>query len=46
MIQTIGHCGAAFLEPENTIRGFRKAIEIGVDMIGSNRPDLLVKVLG
>lgn len=31
MIQTIGHRGAAALEPENTLRGFRKAIEIGVD---------------
>ncbi len=33
MIQTIGHRGAAALEPENTLRGFRKAIEIGVDYV-------------
>lgn len=33
MIQTIGHRGAAALEPENTMRGFRKAIEIGVDYV-------------
>jgi len=33
MIQTIGHRGAAFLEPENTLRGFRKAIELGVDYV-------------
>ena len=31
MIQTIGHRGAAALEPENTLAGFRKAIELGVD---------------
>ena len=33
MIQTIGHRGAAALEPENTLRSFRKAIEIGVDYV-------------
>ncbi|MBI2549770.1 glycerophosphodiester phosphodiesterase [Candidatus Woesearchaeota archaeon] len=33
MIQTIGHRGAAALEPENTLRGFRKAIEIGVNYV-------------
>lgn len=33
MIQTIGHRGAAALEPENTLRGFTKAIEIGVDYV-------------
>ncbi len=33
MVQAIGHRGAAFLEPENTLRGFRKAIEIGVDYV-------------
>lgn len=32
-IKTIGHRGAAALEPENTLRGFRKAIEIGVDYV-------------
>ncbi|MCP3682716.1 MAG: glycerophosphodiester phosphodiesterase [bacterium] len=30
---TVGHRGAAGLEPENTLLGFRKAIEIGVDFI-------------
>ena len=33
MIQTIGHRGAAALEPENTLRGFRKAIELGLDYV-------------
>ena len=33
MIQTMGHRGAATLEPENTLRGFRKAIEICVDYV-------------
>lgn len=33
MTLTIGHRGAAALEPENTLRGFRKAIEIGVDYV-------------
>lgn len=33
MIQIIGHRGAAALEPENTLRGFRKAIELGVDYV-------------
>ncbi|MBI3036419.1 hypothetical protein HYY73_01500 [Candidatus Woesearchaeota archaeon] len=33
MTQTIGHRGAAALEPENTLRGFRKAIELGVDYV-------------
>ncbi|MBI2581436.1 glycerophosphodiester phosphodiesterase [Candidatus Woesearchaeota archaeon] len=33
MIQTVGHRGAAALEPENTLRGFRKAIELGVDYV-------------
>lgn len=33
MIQTIGHRGAAALEPENTLRSFRRAIEIGVDYV-------------
>lgn len=32
-IKTIGHRGAAFLEPENTLRGFRKAIELGLDYV-------------
>src|SRR3989338_11409650 len=29
----IGHRGASSLEPENTIRSFKKAEELGVDMI-------------
>ncbi|MGQ9629133.1 MAG: glycerophosphodiester phosphodiesterase [bacterium] len=29
----IGHRGAPALEPENTLRSFRRAIEIGVDMV-------------
>jgi glycerophosphoryl diester phosphodiesterase len=33
VIQSIGHRGAAFLEPENTLRGFRKAIMCGVDYV-------------
>lgn len=33
MIYTIGHRGAAALEPENTLCGFRKAIELGLDYV-------------
>jgi len=32
-ILKIGHRGACGYEPENTLRSFRKAIELGVDMI-------------
>lgn len=32
-IIAVGHRGAAGLEPENTIRGFKRAVEIGVDQI-------------
>lgn len=31
MIYVVGHRGAAGVEPENTIRGFRYALELGVD---------------
>lgn len=33
MIQTIGHRGAAALEPENTLRALRKGIELGMDYV-------------
>ena len=33
MIQTIGHRGAAALEPENTLCAIRKAIELGMDYV-------------
>lgn len=33
MIQIIGHRGARGIEPENTIRSYRKAIELNVDYI-------------
>ncbi len=33
MFLKIGHRGAAGYEPENTLRSFRKAIELGVDMV-------------
>ncbi len=33
MAQIIGHRGARGLEPENTMRSFRKALELGVDYI-------------
>jgi len=31
MVYVVGHRGAAGVEPENTIRGFRYALELGVD---------------
>lgn len=34
MVLNIGHRGASGYEPENTIRAFKKAIEIGVDALG------------
>lgn len=33
MVQIIGHRGARGIEPENTMRSFRKALELGVDLI-------------
>jgi glycerophosphoryl diester phosphodiesterase len=33
MVQIIGHRGARGIEPENTIRSFKKALELGVDYI-------------
>ena len=33
MIEVIGHRGIAGLEPENTLRSFRHAIELGVDYV-------------
>ena len=33
MIEVIGHRGVAGLEPENTLRSFRHAIELGVDYV-------------
>ena len=33
MVQVIGHRGCAKLEPENTLRGFRKAMKLDVDYI-------------
>jgi len=33
MIKVLGHRGAPALEPENTLRSFKKAIELGVDQI-------------
>jgi glycerophosphoryl diester phosphodiesterase len=33
MVQIIGHRGARGVEPENTMRSFRKALELGVDYI-------------
>lgn len=33
MVYVVGHRGAPFYEPENTIKSFKKAIEFGVDFI-------------
>lgn len=33
MIEVIGHRGAAGIEPENTLRSIKKAIDLGVDRI-------------
>ncbi|MCK4374153.1 MAG: glycerophosphodiester phosphodiesterase, partial [Candidatus Brocadiae bacterium] len=31
MVEVVGHRGAAGVEPENTLRGFRLAVELGAD---------------
>jgi glycerophosphoryl diester phosphodiesterase len=36
----VGHRGAAALEPENTVRSFRRAIELGVDVVELDVLDL------
>ena len=33
MVQVIGHRGVAGLEPENTLRSFQRAIDLGVDYV-------------
>jgi len=33
MIKVLGHRGCAGLEPENTIRAFKRALDLGVDLI-------------
>ncbi|MEM2906184.1 MAG: glycerophosphodiester phosphodiesterase family protein [Candidatus Bathyarchaeia archaeon] len=33
MVEVTGHRGAAGLEPENTLRSFRRAVELGVDAV-------------
>ncbi|UCD45452.1 MAG: glycerophosphodiester phosphodiesterase [Candidatus Bathyarchaeota archaeon] len=33
MVVKVGHRGAAGHEPENTLRGFRRAVELGADMV-------------
>jgi len=33
MLQIIGHRGARGIEPENTIRSFQKALELGVEFL-------------
>jgi len=33
MLQVIGHRGIAGLEPENTLRSFRRAVDLGVDYV-------------
>ena len=43
MIEIIGHRGARGLEPENTMRSFQKALELCVDLICADRPDIVIK---
>ena len=33
MVVKVGHRGAAGHEPENTLRSFRRAMELGADMV-------------
>ena len=33
MVDVTGHRGAGFLEPENTLRSIRRAVELGVDQV-------------
>jgi glycerophosphoryl diester phosphodiesterase len=33
MVNIVGHRGAAGIEPENTLRSFRRAVDVGVDAI-------------
>ncbi|MDO9567052.1 MAG: hypothetical protein Q7J15_09965 [Candidatus Desulfaltia sp.] len=42
----MGHRGAAAIEPENTLLSIKKAMDIGVDGIGSNNPGILVDYFG
>jgi len=37
----VGHRGARAYEPENTIRSFKRAVEMGVDGIATDKPDIL-----
>jgi len=33
MVKVLGHRGCAGIEPENTIRAFKRATDLGVDFI-------------
>ncbi|RLE70253.1 MAG: glycerophosphodiester phosphodiesterase, partial [Thermoprotei archaeon] len=33
MVKIVGHRGVRFIEPENTLRAVRRAIELGVDAV-------------
>ena len=45
-VKVVGHRGAAGIEPENTLRSFRNAIDLAVDLICTDRPDVLIQTLG